>query len=484
MAFEQLGPTFVKLGQLLSTRPDLIPRDVAEEFKKLHDQVAVIPFKEIEAVLKDHFKDEVFESVDPVPIGAASMAQVYQATLKGGEPVVIKVLRPGIIDTIQQDIEVLYTLARLLTRYIPESHIYDPVGLIDEFSRLIELETNFLVEANNMHKFKMNFAHIPQIKIPNVYTEYSGQKVLVMERLKGIPLKSEGLKDIEREKLLQIVLHAYVQMVFKDGLYHGDLHRGNLLILPDNQLGLIDFGVVGRLNRRTQISIINMFFALSDEDYEWLASEYIDLAPYTDQVDVDQLARSLRDVMAPYYAGNMDVGKILINSTTLASKYQLMLPSELVLFFRSIMAIESLGRLLCKDFDLVDSSLEFIPEVVGAKYAPKKMAQRIGAIFHDSSGLMLALPRQIKQFFRRINSSKFLFEVEINGLREIKRAIEVSSNILFLGLIIGSLILSASLIIVFEKEPFLLDIIPLWSAIGYSFAGVLGMVAFVNYIRK
>ena len=495
MAFEHLGPAFVKLGQLLSSRPDLVPKDVAEELEKLRDRVSIVPFSEIRLILNEHFsKDisEVFESIDEEPIGAASMAQVYQATLRGGTSVVIKVQRPGAWGVLQEDIEVLYTLARLLKRYVPESRVYDPEGVISEFSRLVELEVNFVVEANNIHRFQVNFQDIPWVQIPEVYKEHSGERVLVMEKLEGISLSDgEALEKqgVDREKVLERVIRLYLQMVFKEGLYHGDLHTGNLFWLSDERLGLIDFGVVGRLSQKTQSAIINMFFALADENYEWLASEYIDLAPYTDQVDVDPLARGLRDLMAPYYglaSRHMDVGKVLVDSTSLAAKYQLKLPPELILFFRSIIAVESIGRMMSDDFDLVSRSLGFVSEVARSRYTPKRVMRGMGAMVHDSSNLLLSLPRQVKQLLRRMNSPEFSFEVEIHSLRDIRRAIEVSSNILFLGLIIGSLILSASLIAVFDKGPWLFEglSLPLFSAIGYGLAGALSLVAFVNYIRK
>ena len=493
MAFEQLGPAFVKLGQLLATRPDLIPKDISEEFKKLHDQVSVLPFSEIEPVMKEHFKgdiSDVFKDFDDTPIGAASISQVYQATLKSGQPVVIKVQRPWVSQRIQEDIHVLYTLARLLDRYVPESRVYNPVGIIDEFFRTLELETNFIVEANNIRRFKINFSKESQIKIPHVYNEYSGKKILVMEKLEGIPLShKEALEQegIDREEILKTGLRCYMKMVFRDGLFHGDLHAGNLFVLPDNRVGLIDFGIVGRLNRKTQTSIVNMLLALASEDYERLAYEYVDLAPYTDRVDVDRLSRELRDIIAPYYGlttQHVDVGKVLMDSTSLGSRHQLVLPSELVLFFKSLMAVETMGKLIFKDFDFISHSLGFIYEIAKARYEPKKLAKEAVSIARDVNSLILDLPRQFKQFLRRMNSPDFSFEIDVHGLQDIRRSIEASSNILFLGLIIGSLILSASLIMVFDKGPTFLDIMPLWSFIGYSLATIFGFAAFVNYTRK
>ncbi len=493
MSFEQLGPVFIKLGQWIAKRPDLIPKELAEEFIKLHGQVRAVPFAQMEPILKDHFKKDIihiFSSFDEIPIGAASIAQVYQATLHNGDPVVLKVQRPGVDRFIREDTEVLYTLAKLLHRYVPESRLYNPVGIIDEFVNAISLETNFMVEANNIRRFQANFVDNHQVKIPRVYSEHSGSQVLVMERLEGIPLSHKEAFDdqsIHREEILKIGLLCYMQMVFKDGLFHGDLHAGNILLLSNNRIGLVDFGAVGRLDPRTQSSIISMLMALAQEDYERLAYEYVDLAPYTSQVDVHRLTRELRDLISPYHgltSEHIDAGKVLMDSTSIASRHQILLPSELVLFFKSIMDMEAMGKLILKDFDFLSYSVEFASEtLLKARYSPKKLIHETGIAMRDFNSLILSLPRQLKQFLRRMNSPDFSFEVEIQRLNDIKRAIELSSNLLFLGLIIGSLLLSSSLILIFDKGPMFFSL-PLFSAIGYGLACFLGLVAVMNYTRK
>ena len=493
MAFEQLGPTFIKLGQLLSTRPDLVSAEVSEEFKKLQDTVSLAPFSAMEPILKEHFGgdlSETFSHFDKEPIGAASIAQVYKATLKNGDPVVLKVQRPRVSEVIEKDVQVLYTLSELLERYVPESRLYNPVGIVDEFVRVLDQETNFVIEANNMSKFQTNFQDIPEIKIPKVYESQSGIKVLVMEKLEGIPLIQSGSLEqegIDREEILRIGLRAYMKMIFQDGFFHGDLHGGNLLILPGNQIGLIDFGVVGRLNRKTQNAVVSMLLALASEDYERLAYEYIDMAPYTNELDEDLFARELRDLMAPYHglsSEHIDSGKVLLDSTSIASKYQLSLPPELILFFKSIMAVEGMGKLVLRDFDFLADTLDFVEQIVKSRYSPKKMAREALFFGRETQSLVAMMPRQLKRLVRRLNSRDFTVSLEVRRLQDVRRAIEVSSNILFLGLIIGSLILSASVIMVFDAGPRFWGAIPLFSAIGYGIAIFLSMIAVANYIRK
>lgn len=492
MAFEELGPTFVKLGQLLATRPDLVPPEFVEEFKKLHDQVSSLPFSQVRSVLEENFDrpiDEIFAEIDATPLAAASIAQVHRAVLIGGEEVVVKIQRPGIAEVIRNDINVLYYLAELLQRYVAEARLFNPVGIVDEFFRTLELETNFSIEANNIRRFQENFRADPTVKIPHVHMEYSGRRVLVLEALQGIPLSQRAALEqegIDRQLVMQAGLRCYFKMVFKDGFFHGDLHAGNLFILPENRIGLIDFGIVGRLNRRVQDAIANMFVALYTEDYERLAYEYVELAPYSDAVDVDQFAKDLQDLLAPYFGLSMkdvNLGRLLMDSTVIAARHRLALPSELMLFFKSIVTVEGMARMIVRDFNLLDYALEFAEDLARAKYTPERLREDVLFFGRDSAALLRALPRQIKQFVRKVNHPDFAFRLSLVELEELKRSIETSSNIIFLGLIIGSLIISASGALFLGRGPTFLEM-PVVSAVGYGLAGALGLVAFYNYIKK
>ncbi|MEK6554710.1 MAG: AarF/ABC1/UbiB kinase family protein, partial [Bdellovibrionota bacterium] len=379
LSFEELGPAFVKFGQLLATRPDLVPPEYSEEFKKLHDQVHTLPWPDIKGVLNHHFGQDlsqVFKEFDQTPLAAASIAQVHTATLLNGDKVVVKIQRPGIEAIIEEDLSVLYTLAELIEKYIPEARIYSPLQAVDEFARALELETNFIIEANNVRRFKENFASEPSIKVPEVYAHLSGKRVLVLEALDGIPLSHKNALDqegISPEQVLKTGLRCYLKMVFSDGLFHGDLHAGNFFVLKNNRIGLIDFGVVGRLNRKTQSSIASMLIALATEDYDRLAYEYVDLAPYSDHVDVDLFARDLRDLISPYYGltlKNVNVGKLLMDSSGIAAQYRLQLPAELIMFFKSIVTIEGMGRVIMSDFNFLAYSLEFASELMQSRAEP------------------------------------------------------------------------------------------------------------------
>lgn len=492
MSFEELGPTFVKLGQVLATRPDLVPEEYIVEFEKLHDRVQPLPFEVVEEVLREEFGNSLyqkFESIDPEPLGAASIAQVHKAQLKTGEYVVIKVQRPGIIQKINDDLSVLYLLAELLETYVPESHPYNPRGIVNEYFRTLELETNFVVEANNIRRFQENFRNDEHIVIPKMYMEHTTERVLVMEALPGIPLSQEGAlrqEGINADEVIRLGLKAYLKMVFEDGLFHGDLHAGNFFILPHNKIGLIDFGVVGRLSSRTQAAIANMLLAMSKEDYERMAYEYVDLAPFTDRVNIDIFAKDLRELIAPYFGltlKNVNLGKTLMRSSGIAARHHLQVPVDLMLFFKSIVAIEGMGRKINPDFDVLKYSLEYAGDIAKTHYGPQRMMNDMTQMARESKLFLNALPRQLNFFLRKINSPNHAFRLKVNEIKELKRSIESSSNLLFLGLIIGALILSSSFIFVHETKSHVMGM-PTMSFIGYGMAMAFGMIAFINYIRK
>ncbi len=492
LSFEELGPTFVKFGQLLASRPDLVPEDYVNEFKRLHDQVAPLDFETVQAVLREEYGEKlnaIFASIEPIPVGAASIAQVHKARLVSGEEVVIKVQRPGIVSLINDDLNVMYFIAELFETYFPDSKTFNPIGIVNEFFRTLDLETNFVIEANNIRRFQKNFEAEPDIVIPQVYLKLTTERVLVLEALNGIPLSQDAALQqpgVVGGEIVKLGLRAYIKMVFSDGTFHGDLHAGNFFVMPGNRIGLIDFGVVGRLNPRTQTSIAHMLLALAREDYERLAYEYVDIAPFNDRVNVDYFAKDLRELIAPFYGlslKNVNLGKLLMSSSGIAAKYGLVIPTDLMLFFKSIVNIEGIGRRVDKNFDFLEHAISLASELVQKSFEPQKLTNELSQIARESRNLISALPRQVNLLFRKVNNPDHAFKIQWKDAKDLKRAIEVSFNLLFLGMIIGSLILSSSLIYVEGRGPQVMGL-PAMSFAGYSLSLVLGIAAFINYIRK
>jgi ubiquinone biosynthesis protein len=491
LSFEELGPTFIKFGQLLASRPDLVPDDYLHEMSKLHDQVQTLSFSIIADVIGEELGPDWrlnFESIDENALGSASIAQVHAAKLKTGEDVVLKVQRPGIVHKINDDLNVLYFIAELLEKYIPEVRPFNPIAMVDEYFKTLELETNFVVEANNIRRFRENFKSDENIKIPQIYFDLTTERILTMQRFQGKPLSHpESLKQSgsSPEEIIKLGLRAYLKMVFVDGFFHGDLHAGNFFVFAENKIGLIDFGVVGRLNSKTQSAIVNMLLALSKEDYLQLAYEYVDLAPFTDSINVDLFAKDLQSVIAPYYGltlKNVNVGKILMSSSGIAAKHGLTVPTELMLFFKSIISIEGLGQRIQKDFDFLAFTLSQVGDVAQNFFQPMKLANEASQLFRESKTFLNALPRQLNLIFRKLNSPDYHSRVQIEGLTELRKTIADSFNLLFLGIIIASLIIASSMIYM-SKSDWIFAGIPALSFIGYATALFLGVISFFNYIR-
>jgi ubiquinone biosynthesis protein len=492
LSFEELGPTFVKFGQLLASRPDMIPDEYLHEMSILHGHVQPLPFSIIETVLIEHYGREwksKFKMVDENPLGSASIAQVHRAQLITGEDVVIKVQRPGIVQTINDDLNVLYFIAELLVRSIPEVEPFNPIGMVDEYFRTLELETNFVVEANNMRKFSENFKNQNQIMIPKVYFDLTTERVLVMEAVQGLPLSHPDAlkqKGIQADDVIRLGLKAYLKMVFVDGFFHGDLHAGNFFVLPENKIGLIDFGVVGRLNRKSQNAIVNMLIALSKEDYERLAFEYVDLAPYSELVDVDLFAKDLQSLISPYYGLTLkhaNIGRILMSSSSIAGDHGLTVPTELMLFFKSIIAIEGLGYKILRDFDFLSFMLSQVSEVAHEYFQPVKMANEANHLFRESRQFLNALPRQLNLIMRRMNSPNYQTRIEISELHLMRKSLNQSFQLLFWGLVIGAFLISSTWILV-HPSTWLVVGVPGLSLVGYTISFVLLTFAAINNLRQ
>jgi len=458
-AFEELGPTFVKLGQLLSSRPDLIPEELIKELAKLQDRVQPLAFEHIENILKSELKEDLknkIKYIDPNPLGSASIGQVHRAILDDDSVAVLKVQRPGILQIVQDDLNVLFFLAETIEKYIPESKSYSPVKIAEEFFKKLELETNFLVEANNIKKMSSvleKTVNLQAIKIPKVYDLFSTEKVLVLEYFAGSPLSQIDFEKISTEaknQLLKICFDFYTQTVFLHGFFHGDLHAGNLILLDEKNptIGLIDFGVVGRLNLDTKKSIAQILLSLETEDYEKVAMTFADLSPYDESFDLKIYSRELRDLIAPYHgmkANDFNIGKLLMRSVNLSAKHGLTIPSELILFFKSMIFIESIGRKINANFDFLTYSLAYAQSMLKTQALQQQTQTDLIDLISDSRALIQMLPRQLHQQLKKINSPSYQLKVHNADLPLLNKSIHRLGTLTFLAILLGFLTLSLAI---------------------------------------
>jgi ubiquinone biosynthesis protein len=454
LAFEELGPTFVKFGQLLSTRSDLLPENFIEEFTKLQDNVQPLSYEVVRQTIESEFNkkiEEVYAFFDPQPLAAASIGQVHDAVLLSGEKVVVKVQRPEIERIIETDVSLLVFLSNLLEKYVPETRVLGPTTIVDEFFRTLYFELDFVVEANNIARISENTSTIPEVVLPKVYRTYSTHKVLTLEKFEGIrvnDLKALDAAGIDRKRIVEVGARTFFKWVMVDGVFHGDLHGGNLFILPGNRLGIVDFGIVGRLSQKSRDQLASMFLSLITEDYENLCYEYAELGAAGASIDFEGFQREVRNTLSPYIGlslADLNVGKILIEATKIATRYNIKVPGDWMLVFKAILTIEGMGRTLDPNFDLLATGQELVKDLVKNQYSIQRLTKESAWVIKDVANLLKILPRQIRWMFRKFNSNDFAFEIKSPDFQQIKEQLDVNGRKTSLSIVTAGLFISSSI---------------------------------------
>ena len=493
LAFEELGPTFVKLGQLLSTRPDLVPDAYIVEFTRLQDNVAPLPFAAVSAVFEREFSrsvDEAFLEFNRTPLASASISQVHEATLHTGEKVVVKIQRPEIKKGVDTDISILAFMAGLLEKYVPESRIVAPKIVVEEFFRTLSFELDFRIEANNTLRAAQNLASIPEIVIPRVYKNLSGERILTLQKLEGVrvnDLKGLDAAGIDRKVIVALGARSFFKSVMIDGYFHGDLHGGNLFVLPGNRLGIIDFGIVGRLGEKSRDQLASMVMALLAEDYETLCYQYAELGQAGPGIDFDGFQREVRNTLAPYMGlslGEMNAGKILVESTKIATKYQIRIPGDWMLVFKVILTIEGMGRTLDPQFDLLAHGREMVRDLVKNQYSVQRLSRDALWMAKDFAGLFQSLPRQLRWMLRKFGSNDFAIEVRSPELAQIRRQLNANGHRMSLSILGAGLFIASALVLPASDHQYRLWDVPVVTAGYFLFSiAVFVRVAFGRFGR-
>jgi ubiquinone biosynthesis protein len=492
LAMEELGPTFVKLGQLLSTRPDVIPKEYIEEFRKLQDEVPSFSFEEAGAQIQRElgYPAEVFfAELSPVPIAAASIAQVHRGRLKSGEAVVVKIRRPGIKKVIETDLDILAGLAYLIERHIPASEIYDPNGIVKEFRRTIQREMDFAREGHTIDRFAANFAGDPAVHVPKVYWEQTGETVLTMEFVDGIKI-SEFARLTEAGGDLKVIARngadAFLKQVLVHGFFHGDPHPGNLFILPGNTICMLDYGMVGRLGENLKFQLVDLLVAVLQRDADSVISQLLYSGELMDESNIRHLRRDLNEFIDDYYEvplQEIKVGRLLTEFVEILTRYRIKFPSDLMLLAKALVTIEGVGRQLDPDFDMIGHLRPFMEKLLHERVAPGSLTRELLRTTKAYGSLMKNLPRDLKEFINRVNRNKFKIDLEHRGLEKLITDLDKSSNRISFSLLIAALIVGSSIIMQTDKGPMLLGF-PALGFLGYSIAGVLGLWLAIAILRS
>lgn len=492
LALEELGPTFIKLGQILSTRPDVIPHAFVQEFEKLQDNVPCFAYNEVKAQIERELGgsvETIFLKIETEALAAASIAQVHRAVLLSGQAVAIKVRRPGVVELVESDISALMGLAHLAERHIPSSELYDPVGLVREFARSIRREMDFTREGHTIEKFRDNFKSFPGMYFPEVYWEQTSRGILTMEYIEGIKISDLDALNCgayDRQLLAQRGADAFLEMVLKHGFFHGDPHPGNILIMPDNVICLLDYGIVGRLDDELRTFLVDILFAIVQRNMDEVVSLLFYAGDVPDTLNVRSLKHDLFNFIDGYYEiplQDIEVGRMLLEFIDIITIYNIRIQPDLMLLIKSLVVVEGMGRNLDPKFNMVEHLRPFMEKSLRQRYSPRRISKEFNSILFSYLNLARHLPRDLKEIINRVNRNKFKIDVEHRGFDRLVTDIDRSTNRLSTSLILSALIIGSSIIMQTDKGPQLLGF-PVLAFMGYTVAAVIGLWLVYAIIRS
>ncbi len=489
-ACEELGPSFIEFGQLLSMRRDLIPDPFATELGRLLNQTRPVPWAEIQRVLPEEFinDDSPFKTIDRQPLASASIAQIYRGTLRvNGFEVVLKIQRPGIEKLIASDLAVLRMLARLAEKYLPESRPLNPVEMVEEFAVSVDQELDFILEATHLDRFSRFFVEDQQIRAPKVYWELTTPKVLVMEHIKGIPIDDmDELRkaDINLPEVANRLLHAFLKKIFQYGFFHADPHPGNFLVLPGNVIVFIDFGLTGFVSDNERAVLVELFGATLKEDYDHVAKLWMGIARASTEANPYAFQKGLKKILwkhmnQPHH--RIQIGEMFLQMVQNGAKNGFKLPAELFLLFRTLAGIESLIHLLDPNINVVECCREFGKQQDTAAREPLRLAQATKDEMQQMAGTFWRLPGRVDDLLNKLVEDRLSIDFVHHGLEFLEEELDRSSNRIVVGLIIASLIIGSSLIILAGTGPTVWEL-PLYGLIVFGIACILGMIIVVRVL--
>ena len=480
MALEELGPTFVKLGQLMATRVDLFPPRWIAEFEKLQADVPPVPFEallpELERALgRSPF--EVFRDIDTTAHAAASIAQVHRARLQDGTAVVLKVRRPGVRETIEADLRLLRRVSELIESEIPEARRYRPAEIAEQFAKSLEREADFVTETRNIERFAKNFAGDPHVVIPRIYPEYTSDVLLVQEHVDGIPatdISAVVKANLDRKLLAARGVDAFLKMILIHGFFHADPHPGNVFYLADHRLVIIDFGMVGRLSPQRRRQVIDLLAGLTRMAEEPMMDVLLDWAgdAYVDEV---KLASDVNEMVFDYEGiplKDIRVGAVIRQFAAIVREHSIVLPSDLSLMFKALITLEGLGRQYDPDFHIVDHLAPLVRSTIGERYQPSELARRARGALGEFLNLVGSVPRDFARLLREARRGKLRVDLDHKRLDTFGARLDRTLDRVTVGIMTASLVIGSAIVLTVQDGPTFLGVpvLPALGLLGYVLA--------------
>lgn len=456
LALEELGPTFIKLGQILSTRPDLLPPAYLAELARLQDQVPPMPWEAVQATIKAELGapvEELFTSFDPISLAAASLAQVHVATLSGGQEVVVKVQRPNIERTINLDLDILYDLARLAQDRTPLGNTYDLVGLAEEFSLALRAELDYRREGRNADRFRANFARETHLYVPQVNWDYTTRRVLVQERIEGIKIDDiEALEaaGYDRHRLALHSARFIIKEVLEDGFFHADPHPGNLIVMPGEVIGLMDFGTVGYLSRQDRVGLVRLFIVAVQLDTAGIVDQLIRMGVADYRPDRDALQRDIRRLLVKYHGqalADVSAPELLEEIRPIVYRHKLRLPSDLWLLAKTLVIMEGVGKRLEPEFDIFAVAESHMRRLLLRMWLPTEWGPAVLNTATNWSDLLINLPRQSNRILGQLEQGDLELKIHLPELNPAVNRLDRIATRIILAVLLAALIVALAMLI-------------------------------------
>ena len=490
LAIQELGPTFVKLGQVLATRPDIFPPNWIAEFAKLQDKVPAVPFEQLlpeleQALGKSPF--DVFKDLQKEPVAGASIAQVHLAKLQDGTPVVLKIRRPNVRERIEADLRLLSHLGRLVESEFEAIKRFRPGEIIAQFSKSLERELDFALEGRNTERFSRNFADDEYVEFAKIYWDYTSESLLVMSYIDGIPgndLASATYRGLDLKLLGERGANAVLKMVLIDGFFHADPHPGNVFYLPDNRLAIIDCGMVGRISMDRRDEIADLLAALVSRDIDTLR-DILMIWAENSSIDETKLGSDIEEFISSYDNAplkHVRFSSLLNDLTSIMRENQLTVPPDLTMLFKALITLEGLGRQLDPDFQIVNHLTPFVKKVIVDRYMPANLLKRgkrgLGHLINAVTGL----PGDVSQVLREAARGRLKLNLDLQRLDHFGHQLDHSTNRLTMAMITAALIVGSSIVMTVEGGPTIFGL-PAFGFAGFFLAFVIGILLMISVWR-
>lgn len=489
---EELGTTFIKLSQLLSTRPDLIPEDIANELSLLQDKVFPLPFEVIKSSISKELGtslDHYFKTIDEAPIAAGSIAQVHRAVLNNGDEVIIKVQRPGIEKKILVDLEILKDLSIILEDHNRDFAIHQPSIVVDEFARTIKRELDFTVEESNILHFEAQSKQEMKIRVPRVYTNLTTKKIICMEYIRGVKPDKEIKKHFsekDRKEIASAGVDSVMRQIFINGFFHADPHPGNIIIDNNATICFIDFGMIGRINKKDRQAFSSLLRNLSVRNDRRISETILTFTNYRVKPEINLFERSVTDLLDYYLSKpleKIDYSQLFSDIMEFLSHFGLALQPRIYLMLKALVSVESVGRVIDPEFQLSHHLNKFAKTILYEQFNPKNLSNEILNSMYETKHFILNVHKDVAELLSKAKNNELSIGMEHHGYEDMLNTFDRVSNRIVFAIIQASIIIGSSLIIHADIPPYW-NKIPIIGLTGFILAGILGIIILLQMIKR